>query len=119
MSNLKLITTEKFGEVDCNFYRNMNNDILLTREQIGDALEYANPQKAIQKIHLRHKDRLEPLCMRTKIQIGGNLTKVKNKNVFTIHKEELWKYADGHVSPKRINLWIGHGILLILIGMVN
>ena len=42
----------------------MNDDILLTREQIGQALEYANPAKAIQKIHLKHKDRLENLCLR-------------------------------------------------------
>ena len=64
MSNLKLITTESFGDLSCNFYRNMNDDILLNREQIGFALEYANPQKAIQKIHSSHKDRLEPLCIR-------------------------------------------------------
>lgn len=44
----------------------MNDDILLTREQIGSALEYTNPSKAIQQIHLRHKDRLEPLCLRIK-----------------------------------------------------
>lgn len=64
MSNLKLVTTENFGNLECNFYRNMNDDILLTREQIGQALEYANPSKAIQKIHLKHKDRLENLCFR-------------------------------------------------------
>ena len=71
--NLKLITIETFGTVPCNFYRNMNDDILLTREQIGQALEYKNPIKAIQKIHLKHQDRLEPLCMRIKCnsQIGG------------------------------------------------
>lgn len=63
-NNLKLITTETFGDLSCNFYRNMNDDILLTREQIGSALEYSNPQKAIQKIHSSHKDRLETLCMR-------------------------------------------------------
>lgn len=63
-NNLKLITTETFGDLSCNFYRNMNDDILLTREQIGSALEYSNPQKAIQKIHSSHKDRLESLCMR-------------------------------------------------------
>lgn len=66
MSNLKLITTENFGNISCDFYRNMNDDILLTREQIGSALEYTNPRKAIQKIHLKHKDRLEPLCLRKK-----------------------------------------------------
>lgn len=31
MSNLKLITTENFGNLQYNFYRNMNDDILLTR----------------------------------------------------------------------------------------
>ena len=66
MSNLKLVTTESFGNISCDFYRNMNDDILLTREQIGSALEYVDPGKAIQKIHLKHKDRLEPLCVRIK-----------------------------------------------------
>ena len=64
MSNLKLITTENFGNIPCDFYRNTNDDILLTREQIGSALEYTDPAKAIQKIHLKHKERLEPLCLR-------------------------------------------------------
>lgn len=58
-NNLKLITTETFGDLSCNFYRNMNNDILLTREQIGLALEYSDPMVAIGKIHKRHKDRLD------------------------------------------------------------
>lgn len=66
MSNLQLITTENFGSISCDFYRNMNDDILLTREQIGSALEYANPGKAIQKIHLKHKDRLDPLSVKCK-----------------------------------------------------
>lgn len=64
MTNLKLITTETFGDLSCNFYRNMNDDILLTREQIGIALEYSDPSKAIRKIHLKHKDRLDELCIR-------------------------------------------------------
>ncbi len=77
MSNLKLIKTETFGDLSCNFYRNMNDDILLTREQIEQALEYADPIKAIQKIYLKHQDRLEPLSMRIKgsTQIWGDLTK--------------------------------------------
>lgn len=66
MNNLTLITTETFNNLPCNFYRNMNDDILLTREQIGQALEYADPSKAIRKIHLKHKDRLDELCIRIK-----------------------------------------------------
>lgn len=75
---LKLITTETLGTVPCDFYRNMNDDMLLTREQIGQALEYKDPSKTIRKIHLKHKDRLEPLCIRLKLdnnQNGANLSK--------------------------------------------
>lgn len=50
-NNLKLITTETFGDLFCNFYRNMNDEILLTREQIGLALEYSDPINSIYKIH--------------------------------------------------------------------
>lgn len=78
MSTLKLVTTETFNNLSCNFYRNMNDDILLTREQIGQALEYSNPIKAIQKIHLKHQDRLDELCVHLKLghhQTGGDLNK--------------------------------------------
>lgn len=68
MSNLTLITTETFNNLSCNFYRNMNDDILLTREQIGQALEYADPIKAIQNIHTKHKDRLDQMSVRIKTE---------------------------------------------------
>lgn len=67
MNNLKLITTETFGDLPCNFYRNMNDDVLLTREQIGTALEYSKPDVALSKIHNRHKDRLDTLSVVTKL----------------------------------------------------
>jgi prophage antirepressor-like protein len=67
-NNLKLITTEKFGELDYSFYRNMNDDILLTREQIGQALEYKDPIKSIQNIHMKHKDRLDHLSLKIKTE---------------------------------------------------
>lgn len=69
MSNLKLVTTENFGNLECNFYRNMNDDILLTREQIGQALEYSNPSTAIKNLHRKHKDRLDLFSVR--IKLGG------------------------------------------------
>ena len=46
----------------------MNDDILLTREQIGTALEYSNPQKAIDNIHSKHKDRLNELSVTLKVR---------------------------------------------------
>lgn len=67
MNSLKLVTTENFGNISCDFYRNMNDDILLTREQIGSALEYTNPDDALSKIHKRHKDRLDQFSVVAKL----------------------------------------------------
>lgn len=58
MNELKLIKSERFGEVQCDFYGG-DNELFVTREQIGMALEYANPQKAIGNLHNAHKDRME------------------------------------------------------------
>ena len=69
--SLKLITTETFNNLDCNFYRNSNDEVLLTREQIGTALEYDNPREAIKKIHKHHKERLDQLSFITKLNKGG------------------------------------------------
>lgn len=45
----------------------MNDDILLTREQIGSALEYKYPDDALSKIHRRHKDRLDQFSVVAKL----------------------------------------------------
>jgi len=59
MNNLTVVTTQKFGTVLCDFYRNESNDIFMTRDQIGTALEYENPRDAIYRIHERNADRLD------------------------------------------------------------
>lgn len=56
----------------------MNDDILLTREQIGIALEYVNPREAIKNIHRKHRDRLEPLSLR--IKLSGCQTEPTSKS---------------------------------------
>ena len=58
MSNLSLIKSENFGAVKCDFYRDEKKEVWMTREQVGMALEYANPRDAIAKIHRRNKERL-------------------------------------------------------------
>lgn len=59
MSNLQLIKSKKFNGIKCDFYKNENQEILLTRQQIGEALGYKNPQNAIDVLHSRHKERLD------------------------------------------------------------
>lgn len=91
MKNLELITTEAFGEVNCDFYRNVGNEIFMTREQIGTALEYANPVKAIQKIHLKHKDRLDALSIKIKTPtvLDPKLGVVENLMTETTYYSEM------------------------------
>ena len=68
--SLELVTTEKFGDLDCNFYKNLSDDVLLTREQIGSALEYSNPINAIKNIHMKHRDRLDRFSVVYKLDKG-------------------------------------------------
>ena len=66
MKNLELVTTENFGSVTCDFYRNVGNEIFMTHEQIGEALEYNNPSTAIKNIHRKHRERLDDLSLKLK-----------------------------------------------------
>lgn len=59
IENLKFISTQSFDDVPCDFYKNVNDEYLVTREQIGTALGYKNPANAIKNIHLKHKERLD------------------------------------------------------------
>lgn len=60
MNNLKLMKTEIFeNEIPCDFWMSVNGEYFITREQIGTALGYCNPEIAISKIHNRHKKRLD------------------------------------------------------------
>lgn len=97
MTNLKLITTENFGELSCNFYRNMNDDILLTREQIGTALEYSDPMNAIYKIHKRHQDRLDNLSICLSDGLGHEIYYYNERGIMEICR---WS------NSKRANLFM-------------
>jgi len=55
---MNLIKQERFGELVCDFYE-QSSEYYMTRIQVGEALECSNPQKAIDNIHQRHKDRLD------------------------------------------------------------
>lgn len=65
--NLILAQSRTFNSVVCDLWQNENGDVFMTREQIGQALEYAEPRKAIQKIHERHERRLSKFSVVTKL----------------------------------------------------
>lgn len=64
--NLQLVKSEPFGAVNCDFYSD-GKDYFMTREQIGKSLEYSYPQEAIQKIHERHRDRLNQFSAQVRL----------------------------------------------------
>jgi very-short-patch-repair endonuclease len=65
---LELVKSEEFLGVKCDFYRDQDNNIYMTREQIGQALQYSNPQKAIDNIHSRNKERLDKFSVMYKLK---------------------------------------------------
>lgn len=66
MNELTVISTPVFNEEIYDVYSD-GNRIFMTRKQIGQALGYDEPQVAIDKIHSRHKDRLDNLSVTTKL----------------------------------------------------
>lgn len=67
MSNLSLVKSENFGTVQCDFYHDDKKEIWMTREQIGAALGYADPVRAISRVHERNKDRLDRFSVVVKL----------------------------------------------------
>ncbi|MFL0197631.1 BRO family protein [Clostridium sp. WILCCON 0269] len=67
MNKLIFLQSDNFGNTKCDFYRNIQDDILMTRIQVGEALEYAYPQESIQKLHERHKERLDKFSVQVKL----------------------------------------------------
>lgn len=64
---LELIKEGDFLGTKCDFYKDENNNVYMTREQIGEALEYSDARVAITKIHTRNKDRLDKFSVSTKL----------------------------------------------------
>lgn len=88
MNTLKLTTTENFMDaIPCDFWNTADDEYLVTREQIGRALGYSNPAKAIEKIHLKHKDRLD----RFSCLIKSELSRSPSLGVVVMEGTELFK----------------------------
>lgn len=68
MNDLTLVKSANFGNVKCDFWMDRNGDIWLTRKQIGQALGYADPQKAIDNLHAKHADRLNKFSVTLKVR---------------------------------------------------
>jgi prophage antirepressor-like protein len=81
VSKLELVKTESFGGVVCDLCR-IGDEVYMTREQVGLALEYERPNDAIRLIHERHQDRLDPLSTSFKVTCVEGARRVKRDMIF-------------------------------------
>lgn len=95
MEDLRLVTTEEFNGINCDFYRS-SQDIWMTRKQIGEALGYHNPQIAVGKIHQAHADTIEEFSMLTEL---GN-TQEKRYNTYLYNEMGIMEICRWSRQPK-------------------
>ena len=74
MNQLTLVKSFQFGKMICDVWTDDFKDFFITRNQIGEALDYARPTDAIQKIHERHCNRLDKFSSTVKLTgVDGKL----------------------------------------------
>src|SRR5690625_5259 len=93
--NLSIVKKEMFGQNEMNIYQNDKKDIFMTREQIGNALEYSNPRDAIRKIHSRNRSRLDNFSR------GAQVDTPSGTQVTTIYSEQgIYEIIRKSAQPK-------------------
>ncbi len=99
---MQLATTRKFGGLEIQVYENpqvghsrVQDDFYMTRDQIGTALEYADPTKAIDNIHKRNIGRLDPLSSTLNLRVEvGNHTQMRQMRVYSLRGVmEICRYS--------------------------
>lgn len=63
---LRLVKQGDFLGTKCDFYVDEDNNIYMSRTQIGYALQYKDPSNAILRIHQRHYKRLDEMSIEAK-----------------------------------------------------
>ena len=81
---LELIKEGDFLGIKCNFYKDEGNNVYMTRQQIGEALEYKVPDDAIRRMHNRkqNKDRLDRFSIKLDLIKKEGWRNVKRKTIF-------------------------------------
>lgn len=86
-TELQLVKSEQFYGVNCDFYKRNDDEMWLTRKQIGEALEYNKGKRAITDIHSKHKDRLDKFSIRMRIRGSQNETPSGGTQLTTLYNE--------------------------------
>lgn len=81
--NVKLIRSERFNNISCNFY-NINEEIYMTGRQLGEAVGYLEPSKAKNNIVYRYKHLKSPEFsgyIKLRTSSGTQNTRIFNEDV--------------------------------------
>ena len=93
---MKLVKQEKFAGMEVDFYQNENGEVYMTRNQIGTALEYANPNDAIRLIHRKNSERLDAFSVSFKL----NGTDGKLYNTVLYNEKGIYEIMRKSNQPK-------------------
>lgn len=99
LGNLELVKQGDFLGTKCDFYKDTNDNIYMTREQIGNALEYKSESGVI-RIHERNKESLDSLSVAISrfsqaTTNCGNLSNPESKPFSKLHPDTLLYNEDG------------------------
>lgn len=114
---LRLVKQGDFLGTKCDFYVDEDNNIYMSRTQIGYALEYKNPAHAILVLHQRHRDRMNKFSIEVRssqfvtpfVGIG------KDKTAFMYAEQGIYAicgYSNKTIAEK-FNDWVYETIISI------
>jgi len=90
-----------FGGILCDLYK-AGEDILMTRKQIGESLGYADPQKAIDNLHSKHRNRLDKYSVTLEVRgADGKLYDTalySTKGIYEVCRWSKQEKANGFVD---------------------
>lgn len=99
-NELTLLTKENFGGIELDVYRNEDNEVFMTAKQLGEALEYANPVIAINKMVSRN-ERLKKEEFSVVQKIESTDKKKYNTRLFNVNGiRAILQLSDAPLSRK-------------------
>lgn len=114
---LRLVKQGDFLGTKCDFYVDEENNIYMSRTQIGYALQYKNPSKGVENIHNRHYERMKAFSiMVTGAQIEGGSKHIDpNQDIYMYTERGIYaicRYSNQPVADG-FDDWVYETILTI------
>lgn len=95
---LKLNATDRFQDVEVDFFQDNEGEFVFTREQIGRALGYSEPNKAVAKIQERNPDRfLDKATIVKMTNVEGN--RVVTRDVWVYNRKGVMEICRHSKQP--------------------